>query len=425
MPTRAQTPAVPRLTYLRIKNYRALRDVEFRDLTPLTVLIGPNGSGKSTVLDALDFLAEAVGGDLVHAWENKNRFRGMLTKGVEGDISFELEFGGLLKSKAVNYSLVIREVENRLIVISEKLVEKDRFGKPTRTFETESQNESNDSRFKVISRKSARGKTTKHPLGWGIGTEIDGISSGKAESKINFLSEIQNSMQETATSFRIAISSYRYIHLTKDHLKGYSDNGPREKLSPNGDNLPNVLYYLHTKHPAVLEKIAAQMRRVVPGLADIVPEITSDERLLLRFKDAQFEKPLPAQYMSGGTMRLAALLTLLYETDASGLLGIEEPENELHPQLLYRLAEEFEKAAEKRQLFITTHSPLLLDALDPKQVWVMYRGKDGYSHAVRTADMPNVPELVEDGSMLGYLWTSNTFTVGDPRTPFKANPDAR
>jgi len=62
--TRPSAPAVPRLTYLRIKNYRALRDVEFRDLAPLTVLIGPNGSGKSTVLDALDFLAEAVRGDL-------------------------------------------------------------------------------------------------------------------------------------------------------------------------------------------------------------------------------------------------------------------------------------------------------------------------------------------------------------------------
>lgn len=50
MPPRAKAPAVPRLTYLRIKNYRALRDVEFRDLTPLTVFIGPNGSGNSTGL---------------------------------------------------------------------------------------------------------------------------------------------------------------------------------------------------------------------------------------------------------------------------------------------------------------------------------------------------------------------------------------
>lgn len=75
------TLLVPRLTYLRVKNYRALRDVEFRDLTPLTVLIGPNGSGKSTVLDALDFLAEAVRGNLQGAWEKRNRFAGMRTRG--------------------------------------------------------------------------------------------------------------------------------------------------------------------------------------------------------------------------------------------------------------------------------------------------------------------------------------------------------
>ncbi len=91
MPTSAQAPAVPRLTYLRIKNYRALRDVEFRDLTPLTVLIGPNGSGKSTVLDALDFLAEAVRGNPVAAWEKRDRLRGMRTRGEEGNIEFQIE----------------------------------------------------------------------------------------------------------------------------------------------------------------------------------------------------------------------------------------------------------------------------------------------------------------------------------------------
>ncbi len=67
MPASAASAQVPRLTYLRIRNYRALRDVELRDLTPLTVLVGPNGSGKSTVLDALAFLAEAVSGNLQQA----------------------------------------------------------------------------------------------------------------------------------------------------------------------------------------------------------------------------------------------------------------------------------------------------------------------------------------------------------------------
>ena len=47
-----------RIEYLKVQNFRALRDVVFRDLTPLTVLLGPNGSGKSTVFDVFAFLAE-------------------------------------------------------------------------------------------------------------------------------------------------------------------------------------------------------------------------------------------------------------------------------------------------------------------------------------------------------------------------------
>ena len=49
---------VPRVEYLRVQNYRVLRDVEFKNLTPLTVLLGPNGSGKSTVFDVFAFLSE-------------------------------------------------------------------------------------------------------------------------------------------------------------------------------------------------------------------------------------------------------------------------------------------------------------------------------------------------------------------------------
>lgn len=49
---------VHRIEYLRVQNYRALRDLELKDLTPLTVFLGPNGSGKSTVFDVFAFLSE-------------------------------------------------------------------------------------------------------------------------------------------------------------------------------------------------------------------------------------------------------------------------------------------------------------------------------------------------------------------------------
>jgi len=412
MPDPAAAAGFPRLTYLRIKNYRALRDVELRDLTPLTVLIGPNGSGKSTVLDALAFLAEAVSGNLQQAWEKRNRFAGMRTRGQDGPIEFEV--GLYSELGTINYFLIIGGDDNKVSVLEEGFYLPDGriygHGKLFRAFLSQKGNATGLTSDLIPSDINEEGKSlpsdNRYVYLSGIGVSMLGYAFAYSLKISPYAHTIKNLLQ-----------SYRYIHLTDDHLKGFSDAGPREKLSANGDNLPNVLYYLHTRHPEALARISEQLRRWVPGLAEVVMESTSDERLLLRFRDAPFEKPLPAQYMSDGTMRLAALLTLLYEPNATGLLGIEEPENELHPRLLPRLAEELSKATETRQLLVATHSPFLLDALEPEQVWILHRGPDGYTQATRTADIPQVKELVEDGSPLGYLWTSNFFRLGDPLAP--------
>ncbi|WP_375433881.1 AAA family ATPase [uncultured Hymenobacter sp.] len=412
MPNTTAALGFPRLTYLRIKNYRALRDVELRDLTPLTVFIGPNGSGKSTVLDALAFLAEAVSGNLQQAWEKRNRFAGMRTRGSDGPIEFEVGISEVQIGNTLVYHVEIDEQDGQLILIDEWI----KSGLPEDAKKIlKARSLDSSVRFELTSET----EHATHPIEEEDGPYKNGrvLLDGKPSLMLGFAFAYSKSISRQTTPVVNALKAYRYVHLTDDHLKGYSDAGPREKLSANGDNLPNVLYFLHTKHPEALARITAQLRRWVPGLTDIVTEITSDERLLLRFKDAPFEKPLPAQYMSDGTMRLAALLTLLYEPNATGLLGMEEPENELHPRLLPRLAEELIKATETRQLLVATHSPFLLDALEPEQVWILHRGEDGYTQATRTADIPQVKELVEDGSPLGYLWTSNFFRLGDPLAP--------
>ncbi|MDU0369621.1 AAA family ATPase [Hymenobacter endophyticus] len=412
MPDLPTAAGFPRLTYLRIKNYRALRDVELRDLTPLTVLIGPNGSGKSTVLDALAFLAEAVSGNLQQAWEKRNRFAGMRTRGQEGPIEFEVQLYSGLGS--ISYYLIIDGYDAKLDVLEEGFYLPDSRifgeGKLFKTFLSQSGNSTGLTSELIPSDYNEEGREkpsdNRQMYLSGIGTSMLGYAFAYSRKISPYAHAIKNLLQ-----------SYRYVHLTDDHLKGFSDVGPQETLSANGDNLPNVLYYLHTKHPEALARISEQLRRWVPGLAEVVMESTSDERLLLRFRDAPFEKPLPAQYMSDGTMRLAALLTLLYEPNATGLLGIEEPENELHPRLLPRLAEELSKATETRQLLVATHSPALLDAMEPEQVWILHRGPDGYSQASRVADMPDIVAMVEEGAKLGYLWSSNFFEVGDPLAP--------
>ena len=97
-------------------------------------------------------------------------------------------------------------------------------------------------------------------------------------------------------------------------------------------------------------------------------------------------------------------------------LCIEEPENGLYHKLLETLAIEFREHAtgQKRgsQVFITTHQPYFVDALDPKEVWTLEKGEDGFSKIRRASEDPLVNNLVEEGLPLGGLWYSDYF---DPR----------
>lgn len=81
-----------RIEYLKVQNFRALKRVEFRNLTPMTVLLGPNGSGKSTVFDVFAFLAECFEFGLRRAWDRRGRAKELKTRGTTGWVSIEIKY---------------------------------------------------------------------------------------------------------------------------------------------------------------------------------------------------------------------------------------------------------------------------------------------------------------------------------------------
>ena len=85
------------------------------------------------------------------------------------------------------------------------------------------------------------------------------------------------------------------------------------------------------------------------------------------------------------------------------LIGIEEPENHLHPRLLPELVEECRAASANTQLIVTTHSPFFVDGLKPEELWVLYRDDNGHTQAKRTADMRGVKEFMDNRALLGSL----------------------
>ena len=115
---RSRTPA--RVEYLKVQNFRALREVEFKDLTPLTVLLGPNGSGKSTVFDVFAFLAECFELGLRRAWDKRGRAKELKTRGAEGPVSIEIKYrepGYPL----ITYHLAVDERRGAPVVVEEWL----------------------------------------------------------------------------------------------------------------------------------------------------------------------------------------------------------------------------------------------------------------------------------------------------------------
>ena len=125
-------PGPPRVTSVRVRNYRALRDVTLSNLTPLTVLLGPNGSGKSTVFDVFAFLLECFTGSkachrgrftegIRKAWDHRGRFRELRSRDCAGPIVIELKYRERARTPLITYHLEIDEDRGRPVVTHEFL----------------------------------------------------------------------------------------------------------------------------------------------------------------------------------------------------------------------------------------------------------------------------------------------------------------
>jgi predicted ATPase len=401
MPRRV-APKVPLIERLRVQNYRALRDLELPELTPLTVLLGPNGSGKSTVFDVFAFLSECFTAGVRRAWDKRGRFKELRSRGAEGPIEFEIRYVEPGFTPTV-YQVAIDETPNGPVVISESI----RW--------TRSQRGGNN--FKFLDFRNGEG----YVIGGERPDKGDEKSSEKLASSdglaVNTLGQLKSHPRVVALRNFITGWYLSYLTTTTSGARSTPEAGPQERLSQTGDNLANVVQYLREQHPGRLDEIFRVLSRRIPRLASVDAEVLGDGRLLLKIKDAPFAEPVQARFASDGTLKMLAYLLVLHDPAPPPLIGIEEPENFLHPRLLAQLAEECRAASAASQLFVTTHSPFFVDPLAPNEVRVVYRAEDGFSRVQRVADVARVLAFIEEGATLGQLWMENQFDVGDPLAP--------
>jgi len=389
---------VPRITYLRVKNYRALRDLELKNVTPLTVFLGPNGSGKSTVFDVFAFLSECFSSGLRKAWDKRGRFKELRTRGADGPIVIELKYREQPESRLITYYLAIDEGPKGPFVAEEWL--------------QWSRGPGQGRPFKFLDFREGAGRVVTGDMPDAQDERIDEKLDSPEIIAVNTLGQFARNPRVSA--LRRFITGWYLSYLSADNTRGVPEAGPQERLSITGDNLPNVIQYLKEQHPETLQRVLSTLSHRVPQLQSVDAEMMQDGRLLLQIKDAPFVQPILARFASDGTLKLLAYLAVLYDPNPPQLIGIEEPENQLHPRLLLGLAEECRSAATRTQLMITTHSPFFVNGLRSKEVWVLYRDEHGYTQAQSVATMRGIAEFVEHGAQLGQLWMEGYFGAGDP-----------
>lgn len=420
-----------RIEGIRIRNFRSLKDVtlgklwnlqQSEALTSMTAVIGKNGSGKSTLFDAFGFLSDCLRNGVEEACDMRGRggFERIRSQGQIGFIEFEVYYREEKQARPITYELsVALDATHRPYVKKERLRQRRKNQKSGRPFS-----------FLILDDgKGAAWKGDEEVFDFSEDSDIFAFLESmeqqpeKEESRETEIVELADKRKlgiatlgslkqhPRISAFRQFIEGWYLSYFTPDAARSLPLAGPQKHLNVHGDNLGNVVQFMQREHPRSFQEILNQISQKIPGIRKIDTEKTSDGRLLLCFNDSEFKDPFYAQQMSDGTLKVFAYLLLLNDPSPPPFLCIEEPENGLYHKLLEALAREFREHASGpkggSQVFITTHQPYFVDAFEPEEVWVLERGKDGFSTIKRASEDSIVKNMVAEGLPLGGLWYSD------------------
>ena len=386
---------------LEIDNYRLFRRARFSDLPRMTVVVGANGSGKSTVFDVFSFLKDALTQNVAQAAARRGGFRELVSRGTEGPISIAVKFresGGRLAT----YELQIASDEGRPVVAREVLkFRRGQYGQPWHFIDFSRGEGTAITNESAYGQEGAQEQRKRHMLDDPSVLAIKGLGQFK---EFRVVSE-----------FRSLIENWHISDFHISDARPSAEAGFAEHLSTHGENIAQVAQYLYEHHHDRFERVLEVMRQRVPGVEGVEARPTEDGRLVLRFQDGSFKDPFIARYVSDGTIKMFAYLVLLYDPKPHPLLAIEEPENQLYPELLHELVEEFRDYARRGgQVFVSTHSPEFLNATKLEEVFWLVK-ESGFASVRRAAESELLRKLVAEGDLPGALWKQGLFEGAGPR----------
>ena len=386
---------------IELHNYRLFREARFEGLSQMSVIVGANGSGKSTLFDVLSFLKESLTQNVAQAVARRGGFGELVSRGEKGSIGIVVKFresGGRLAT----YSLEIANDQGRPVVEREILkFRRGSTGQPWHFVDYSRGKGTAITNEALYGQEGAEAEREERVLDDPSGLAIKGLGQFK-EFKV-------------VSEFRSLIENWQISDFHIGDARPSAETGYAEHLSSRGENVAQVAQYLFENQKESFNRVLDAMRRRVPGISRVEAKPTEDGRLVLRFQDGSFKDPFIARYVSDGTIKMFAYLVLLYDPKPHPLLAVEEPENQLYPELLYELVEEFRDYARRGgQVLVSTHSPDFLNGVRLDEIYWLVKN-DGFSTIRRASESELLISLVAEGDLPGALWKQGFFERAFPR----------
>lgn len=381
-----------RIESIKVRNYRVFQDVEVKGIPNLAVFLGMNGAGKTTFFDIFGFLHDALQSNIRTALAKRGGFKEVISRGQSGDIEFEIKFRPSDDEPLITYQLAICLMDdNKPAVKNETLrFRRGEAGAPWKILD-----------FSFGEGVAATGELMKYE-----DVQLSIRKPQKLDSPdilaIKGLGQFKEFI--AVSQLRRLIEDWYVSDFHIEDARGTKDAGYSERISTSGDNLAQVTKYIYDNHRLIFDKVLSAMEKRVPGVSKVEAQETADGRIVLRFQDGNFKDPFVSRYVSDGTIKMFTYLILLHDPEKHALLCVEEPENQLYPNLLAELAEEFRNyAMEGGQVFISTHSPDFLNAVELDELFCLVK-KDGYTKIYKASENETIRTLYKAGDMLGQLW---------------------
>ena len=375
-----------KLVELQAKRYRSLREESIELSDNLNLFIGTNASGKSTILDALRFLHEGViagnfrepvrsrGGVIHLAWQGEDA--DVIDLVVHFEDKTQKIFEWSVRLVKQGYEFHVEEFVRHLIPQAP----------PSELL------------------RADRGEGS-----WWSGEKQGGVA-----------------LKQSPTTCALAAAAADATFPARDVAEfvktwGFFDPNPfllrrdwagmdSGRFDPYGRNLGETLYALWSSSRETFNRIVLATEAVI-GVPQAIEPRESEGRFYFVQSEPGLTHPVHQIGASSGTLRMLALMTALFGGPRASLMGIEEPENYVHPTALSSFVLYLLDASSDVQFMVTTHSPLVLNFLnDPEAVRIVRLSESQGTKVIKEGNPEGVRNALEaSGFGLGEYYETKGF----------------